>query len=173
MTRVGTTISPAASTSGRCSTLPVYCRDLSVFRLSLRPRAFRASRDAQLTLGRRVCSSSADIIRCSRVTSQSEKRAPLALPLAAISVNAAGVIEAEIVTADAFEEERRKSDAVQAAIAAVKAATQGLQAHFDLASDGTVNAPGEWDGFTVRYTWHCVCRLRLCRERRSSAGVGS
>lgn len=120
-----------------------------------------------------MCFSRAGIVRCSRVTSHSEKRAPLALPLAAISVNAAGVLEAEIVTADAFEEERRKSDAVRAAIAAVKAATQGLQAHFDLASDGTVNAPGEWDGFTVRSMWQCVCRHRLCRERGSKPPVSA
>ena len=77
------------------------------------------------------------------------------MPLAAVGVNSAGVLEAEIVTADAFEEERSKADAVQAAIAAVKAATQGLQAHFDLASDGTVNTHGEWDGFTVSRSPQC------------------
>lgn len=152
MTRVGATISPAASTSGRYSTHSIYCQDLSVFRLLARPKVFCASRDAQLTLRRRVCGSRGGIIRCSRVSSRGDKRAPL--PLAAIGVNAAGVLEAEVVTADAFEDERRKAEAVQAAIAAVKAATQNLQAHFDLGPDGAVNAasgPGQWDGFTVRH----------------------
>lgn len=163
MSRVGATISPAASTSGRCNAIPVCCHDLSVLRLVARPVAFSASKDTRLTLGRR-CASGAGIIRCGRVSGKGDKRAPL--PLAAIGVNAAGVLEAEIVTdtGSSSEDERRKADAAQAAIAAVRAATQNLQAHFNMGPDGAI---GQWDGFTVS------CEVILCTIRARFAMHGA
>ena len=140
--RLGATILPAASTSGRSSSLPLRCFDTGPFPQCARPSARCASKDA----GRRVSVSKGSIIRCS----DSEKRAPKLL--AAIGVHASGVLElesAEVVTADPFDEERSKAQKAQAAIAALREATQDLQAHFNMAPDGAVDGDGEWDGFTV------------------------
>lgn len=144
--RLGATISPAASTSGRSSSLPLRCLDTGAFPQGARPSARCASKDA----GRRVSVSKGSITRCSRGSSGSDKRAPKLL--AAIGVHASGVLElesAEVVTADPFDEERSKAQKAQAAIAALREATQDLQAHFNMAPDGAVDGEGEWDGFTV------------------------
>ena len=144
--RLGATISPAASTSGRCSKHPLSCQDNRAFAQSTRSIARSASKDA----GRRIDASKPSVTRCNRVSNGGDKRA--AKPLAAIGVHAAGVLEleaTEVVTADLLEEERSKAQKAQAAIAALKEATQDLQAHFNITPDGAVDGEGEWDGFTV------------------------
>ena len=144
--RLGATISPAASTSGRCSKLPLCSQDNRAFAQNARSFARCASRDA----GRRVDAHKPSITRCDRVSNGGDNRSPK--HLAAIGVHASGVLEfeaTEVVTADLLEEERSKAQKAQAAIAALKEATQDLQAHFNMTSDGAVDGEGQWDGFTV------------------------
>ena len=67
----------------------------------------------------------------------------MCMPVPAFGVNAAGVMEAEIVSADTCGDLRGKAAAAQAAIAELKRQTENLQAHFGLGQTD------DWDGFTV------------------------